>query len=289
MPTVVGIRVKCPECGATATATGDVVRCAYCGTESRVQRRTTVFQQRIPLPPQQPQQPQRVAVQQKTNAVALIFGVTIAALMIPIGVMALGAAKVSRQNVINAKAQQQEQKKQAAVIYRDWETARPMFADVDGDVIPDLVGIVRYTSDRDEMRLAAHSGKDGKELWESDSLGKYNDTYQAKVTIVDNIVVWGSTQVQRLEGYDVKTGKRVWQTTPDEALESYCRANDHFIVMLKDETQYTLDRTNGALTKLPKKIQCRAVDAITDDASELWGANLEGMGVHGGFKDANGW
>src|SRR3954469_23647736 len=88
MADLVGIRVKCPECGATTRANGDIVTCTYCGTESRVQRRTQVLQRPIQLPPVGPTQPRLVAVEHRSKTglwiglVLIIIGVTFVPMII---------------------------------------------------------------------------------------------------------------------------------------------------------------------------------------------------------------
>src|SRR4029079_6076809 len=48
-PGMEAIQIRCPHCGATIDASGeaDNVTCAYCGTPSRVQRRSRVLE--IPM------------------------------------------------------------------------------------------------------------------------------------------------------------------------------------------------------------------------------------------------
>lgn len=291
MPDVVGIRVKCPECGATVRAQGDLVKCEYCGTDSRVQRRTQVFQRPIPLPPPRAQQPQRVAVE-TTGGKPLVWMMVAIFTMFTIGGIAFAMMIGGRTSSSRATAKRVEAKPPPAPppIYREWNSELPLLADVDGDGTEDVIGIVRYLSNRDEMHVAAQSGRDGHVIWETPSLGTYSDTYRAKQTIVDGVVLWGSTSGQRLEAFDLKTGAARWHVAPSEALEKFCRANDRTIVELADRKQFTLATATGALAALAKPIKCSGLDSRQPDRStELWNLHLEGMSIDESFQSPTGW
>jgi len=290
VPDVIGIRVKCPECGATTRALADVVTCEYCGTESRVQRRTQVLQRPIPLPLPTASQPRRVAVQmQGTKTLALVIGGIAALVALGGVVVAVGAAAKTR--AVTQHAREPAKPPPPPPVYREWNTDRPLVTNVDGDGTEDVVGIVRYLSNRDEMHLAAQSGRDGHVLWETPSLGTYDETYRAKQAIVEGVVLWGDTSRQRLEAYDLKTGKQLWHAAPAEALEQFCRAKDQLVIELKDQTQFALELATGALTKLAKPTKCTSLDTarMEHSPSDLWNTHLEGMSVDEGFATPTGW
>ena len=171
-------------------------------------------------------------------------------------------------------------------IDRYWETARPLFVDIDGDSIADPIGTVRYAIHRDELRLAAHSGKDGHLLWESESLGPKLAVQQETLARVDGMIVWGSTYAPLIAGFDVKTGTQLWKVTPEEVLDYYCRVNDQFVLVLKDKSQLALDRATGALTKLAKPIDCRETKRQGSGSSSNF--QIEGMSIYEPYEDADG-
>lgn len=288
VPTVVGIRVKCPECGATTQASGDVVKCQYCGTESRVQRRTMVFQQPVKLPPPLPSQPPRVAVQQTSRAIWAVFGVAAAGVMIP-GVVAALSASHRANRLAGQLHDQPAAAKPQEPTYRDWNSQHPYFADVDGDGKPDPIGIVRYVSNRDEMHLAAHSSRDGKLLWETPSLGTYTDTYRAEIVVTDGTIVWGSESSQRMIGFDVRTGKKTWEVTPQEGVERFCRAQDAEHVELKDRTLWKIDLGTGALAKQTKQLPCKSHKVEGSAGGDLWNVHVEGINLERSYAVPEGW
>lgn len=266
------------------------MKCQYCGTESRVQRRTQVLQRPIPLPPQQPTQPRRVAVQtQGTKSLALVVGAVA-------GVTAIGGAAIAIGNTARTRAVIQQHAQEPAKpppppVFREWNTDSPLLAEIDGDGTEDVVGIVRYFGDRDDLHVVAQSGRDGHVLWEAPTLGTYDETYRGKQAIVENVVLWGDTARQRLEAYDLRSGKPLWHATPGEALEQFCRAKDQLVVELKDRTQLSLDVHTGALTQLAKPTKCLSLDGarLERSPSDLWSTHLDGMSIDEAFATPTGW
>lgn len=288
VPTVVGIRVRCPECGATTQASGDVVKCQYCGTESRVQRRTMVFQQPVKLPPPLPSHPPRVAVQQTSRAIWAVFGVAAAGVMIPGAVAALTASRRTNRHINELNGQPSAVSKPHEPVYRDWQTQHPFFSDVDGDGQPDPIGIVRYVSNRDEMHFAAHSARDGKRLWEAPSLGTYSEAYQARFVVTDNVVLWGSETATRIRAFDVRTGNQLWDIAPQEGVQRFCRWQDATYVELKDNTLWRVDLAMGALQRQTKQIACKDFET-TGTTSDLWNTRIEGVGLERAYAVAEGY
>ena len=286
---MIGTRVKCPECGATTAATSGVLRCPYCGAES-----TTVPKLQSPLPPAAPGFAAQVEAQRKNAKFVYIgvFGVILASMIIPAVIGGSHATPVvapaipaAPQTVAAATPIEPPKKPTTAEEIEDWITARPMFADVDGDSLVDAIGLVRHKGDHDETRLAAHSGKDGHLLWESESLG--DDVTSSEAARVNGVIVWANTDAPMLAGFDLETGKQRWKVTSEESVESYCRANGHLLVALKDKSQFTLDPATGALTKLPKPVACHET-ARQGDISNNHLFEIKGFNVNQFYKDADG-
>ncbi len=278
MSDVVGIRVKCPECGATTQASGDIVLCGYCGTESRVQRRTQILQRPIVMPPIQGRQPQPIAVQHRSNTLLILVALAIAACGMGTA-QCMAVRSKPRTTPMNVVA------KPPAIpaprIETLWQSFHPLITDLDGDGTEDAIGFTRSVGDRDEMRLCAVSGRTGKTLWETPSLGPYITTYRAVLALIDGHVVYGAMDTRpRLEAYDAKTGRRQWAVTPTEVVKSFCADRDGFIkVVTKDEMAVSVELATGGATPVKNKAKCLAVASTepppTDD--RFWNLELPGM------------
>ena len=282
MPDVIGIRVKCPECGATTQASGDTVKCSYCGTESRVQRRTQVLQRPILLPPLQRQQPQRIAIQTRSQTWPLVATVAIA--LFSIGIAQFASYFTSRATRSSAPATREAATRRAPIVNSEWETARPLLVDLDMDETEDAIGIVRYTGETDEMHLRAVSGRTGKTLWETPSLGTYIDTYRSRLALVEGHVVFGMVDGRpRVEAYDAKTGKQEWAIAPPEVLEALCRDRDRFVEMItKDKLAFSVHLGSGTVTPISpnaKKSKCVRVTSTEPPPSDdrFWNLEIPGM------------
>ena len=277
MSDVIGIRVKCPECGATAQASSDIVKCGYCGTESRVQRRTVVLQRPIQLPPVQGRQPQPIAVQRRSNTAILII------VAIVISAFGMGAAQLmtARARTPTSSRAIATPAPPAPIILTEWETEHPLIIDVDGDGTEDAIGFTRLLGDRDEMHLTAVSGRTGKPLWETASLGTYDTTYRSVLALVEGHIVYGAVDNRpQLAAYDAKTGKQQWTVTPAEVVADFCRDRDGAIeVIMKDEVAVSVDVATGGSTPIAKKTKCVAVPSNvlppTDD--RFWNLEIPGM------------
>ena len=227
MPTIEGTRVKCPECGATTHASGDVIKCEYCGTESRVQRRTQVFQLPVKMAPALANHPQRIATQVRTRVWPVLFLIAVPVLG-PFVLMA-GLSVHQRHTFL-------------------WNGEHPLVVDVNGDGIDDAVGWARYTAG-DRMKLRAISGKNGDTIWETDSVGTYIASYQSVLAISGTTIVRGATDKQpALEAYDLKTGKKLWSAVPGEAIEQLCASAAGTIGMVtKDKQMATVELATGKI------------------------------------------
>ncbi len=224
MATVDAVRVRCPECGATCQADGDVVTCAYCGTRSRVQRRTAFLQRKIALPPDPTS---RVAVQQRQ------VWKTVLSIALPILVAAaiLGAMAYA----ISTKVA--------------WLGEQTVIADVDGDGTSDAIGIQRSLLP-DRMRLVALSGRDGHAIWSTPSLGGYSEVVRDRYTVIGAALVLRTERT--LEGYALATGAKRWTITPTAAVDAVCAGPSATLgLVVTNAESYTLDLATGALAATP--------------------------------------
>lgn len=225
MATVEALRVRCPECGATLKASGDVVKCEYCSTESRVQRRTEVLQRKVELPPPQAHYPTPIAVQKRKWTVKTVL---------PIAVPVIGPAIILSAIFIWQDHQTQ------------WLGKDTIVMDVDGDGTSDAIGVVRWTL-RDKMKIRAVSGKDGHVIWETASRGNYLDVYQ------DWMAWQGSTLMvvgKTIDGYAMTTGAKLWSVKPPEAVSRLCASGSTELLITKDTLKYSIDLATGELAQV---------------------------------------
>ena len=234
MATLEATRVKCPECGATIHASegAATLKCEYCGIESRVQRRTQIFQLPMRMPTPTADHPQRVAVAVRTRVWPVVL-ILIASVGVPIiGVIVSVVAKHGHWGDTRA-----------------WNGNTPLLIDVDGDGTEDAIGLARYIQ-QDKMTIVALSGKDGHTLWETPSLGKYNDNYRQRISIIGNMLVRADTdQRAHVEAYDAKTGVRKWEATPAEVVDHICAGSSpaDALLITKDKRAWKLGIADGSL------------------------------------------
>lgn len=226
--------VKCPECGATLAVSEGATNavCQYCGTPSRVQRRTVFFQRPVQLPPPAAHEPVRIAQQMRSTGtlVALVLVPVLAPIVALVGVFVAVHLAHGSSN---------------------WSSrAAPLAIDVDGDHVQDYVGWDRSISP-DEMRLAAFSGSDGHALWKTDSLGDFSSVQQAAIATAGKLVLVGDEHM-RLRAYQLATGSAAWSVTPEEGVDLLCDGDAaHARMVTKDHKVWTVALADGAITASP--------------------------------------
>lgn len=288
LPDEIAIRVRCPECGATLRAATEVVTCAYCGKESRVQRRTQLLQRPIDLPPLGPQQPRTVALQQRNTGRWLAVGVILASTVIGLITYA-GATHLDP--ALAPRAVDREE------VDGFWATRYPLLADVDGDGSEDAIGLVRRMRSRDGLYLRAISGRTGKTLWETPSLGVYDQNDRTLLALAPGVIFAADTEYKpRLAAYDARTGARRWAITPGEVVSDLCGdRGGHVVLVTKDEAAATVALATGALTPLPRAPACARLPnseprvVTLDTNNRHWGFAPPGMQSDGIVGDPSSW
>jgi hypothetical protein len=266
---IVATQVKCPECGARLDIHDDapVTKCAYCGTESRVQRRTQFLEMPKKLPPPAKHEPTRVAREVRSRKgklkLAVLLLVTVG---LPFGLV-------------------------GGILYSvyfgtEWEGHHLSVADVDGDGVEDYIGFARNTS-RDRMYLTAYSGKDGHQLWQTPSLGTYNTNYQdtiaaAGVTGLEIELV--ADKLAHVDAYELKTGALRWHIDTPEVVASTCHTARGEVPRLQtaDKRLWSVNIADGKLT--PAEGACE----LTGPTMVSMSANVSGMQVNKVYATATG-
>ncbi|HVK78115.1 MAG TPA: PQQ-binding-like beta-propeller repeat protein [Kofleriaceae bacterium] len=231
------IQVRCPNCGASLAADADAaaVTCSYCGTSSRIQTRSRVFQVPRPLPPAPDAAPRPVARQRVNGAV---MAVPFLVISVAIASSVMYAGSKAGQGVIR-------QLGGGGPALR-WSGDVPVLADVDGDGADDLIGFSRYVLDGDRMHLAAISGATGALLWESPRLGTYTEVYQGVVAAAGDRVLL-ATSAGALAGFDRATGQPRWEAQLGEKVAHLCAGEPGTIVVgTADERWHTVALDSGS-------------------------------------------
>jgi hypothetical protein len=226
------IDVKCPHCGAALRVDADAdgaglqrqIDCAYCGTRSWLQ-----LPEQVPAPQLEVQDHRAAAeaeaIEAATEAAAAYreamaarrepsprrHGLTSA--LVPMAILgAVLGFVLFRKRAIETRMQ--------------WQgTGGAILHDLDGDGAPEVIGRVRYVLQDDRVALAAFDGKSGKKRWESPALGSYGDTYQGRLALVGNTLIYGSP-LGGLRAFGVADGKLRWQAPLAEEVKEICAMPD---------------------------------------------------------------
>lgn len=278
------IQVKCPNCAAVLRVSADamVVDCEYCHQQSQVQRRTRMLQMPVKLPPPPPARrgvPMRAArqvVRRSMVAVSVIAGI--------LPFVGFGAVFFAlRGNFEQAAGIVKDALAPAAKGVRSiagggdgssgddgssWVgISAPLFADVDGDGLPEVLGRVRNVQDGDRAKLVALSGATGQRVWESEVLGTYSDTISSRTSVIGDLILFANG-TGGLFGFELASGaKRFAVTLPDRA-ERFCRrAEGQVAVIAADETWHEVTLTDGSARKIPREQRCEQL--VHDEREEI--------------------
>jgi len=256
----VATQVKCPECGARLEIHGGapVTKCSYCGTESRVQRRTSFLELPKKLPPPEKHEPKPVAREIRSRSGTLKL---VALLVITCGLPLAFTAAIIGWTFVRT----------------EWEGHHLSVVDVNGDGVEDYVGFARNTS-RDRLYLTAYSGKDGSELWQTPSLGTYIANYQDSIAaggVVGLEIEMVADKLAHLDAYELKTGALRWHVDTPEVVTSGCHSERGEPPRLQtaDQRVWSVDIATGKLS--PAAGDCTSTGPIEVGLH----ANVNGMEV----------
>lgn len=263
------VAVNCPNCGAGLSA-GEAaaqVTCAYCGTVSRVQRRTAYFERPVKLKPDPQKLP--VAVQRHSPR----WGASVVASLLTIAVAGGGVGfSVYQAKRASARAIQAASPfvGETGTAY-SWEgTGGALFADTNGDGSIEIIGRTRYVGSRDAVTISAFDLRTGERLWESDSLGTYTDSYQGPVALAGATIVFAD-MVGALKFFGVSDGKLQFALSIGERVDTFCQVADDEALYIKRKDKMwvaiDLELRQVADTKEPK-----GCTVLADDDGQLPGS-----------------
>ncbi len=222
---------RCPQCNAALTPPGadaDTITCAYCGTTSRVQRRSRVFE--IPIRTAPPPQHRNLPVARQSHSAGFKIGSLITVLAV--AGMAVGIGFCIKKKFFDKIG---------------WDgLSAPILYDVNGDGTLDAIGRTRYVRSGDRMHLAAIDGKNGSLLWESAKEGTYSDVYQNHIMLAGDTLLVGD-QEGGLVGWSAKNGSKLWRTEMGERTEEGCAGPaGAALVRTKDKQWHRITLADGA-------------------------------------------
>lgn len=261
------IQVTCPHCGARLNVgDGDVVTCEYCGTASRVQRRTRVLD-RVKPPPPEVNRPLQIAVQHRSRAPGIVIGLLVL-LPIIITIVVVAIVVSTTQKTVD----QVTKGGGAASTYVPPEKRPPMWqgtksvlgTDVNGDGRLDIVGRGRQVNAGDIVMVLALDGNSGATLWQSDVLGTYTDTYRGPLAVSNDLVVFASERGE-VHAIETKTGRRMWKVALPERVKHVCAAApDEVLLLGADNVLRSLARADGK-ERTPSVKTCTKLPADGDE------------------------
>lgn len=234
--------VRCPNCNANLQVESTVysTTCQYCGTVSRIQARTAMFQ--IPKAPAMPKQAstmtnaERIAqLQQLAKMPVAVQRASLVLVLLPFILMAgIGSGiffAVKRAGGIGGVFGSNMM----------WAGHPPALSDVDGDGTLDVIGVARYVQDNDRAHFAAYSGKTGEQLWETPTLGKYSDLTQDQYGAIGD-TLYISTKDGKLIARNLKSqGVVKWELALGEKIDAMCALGKELSVATADNKWWVID------------------------------------------------
>lgn len=240
------IIVTCPHCGARLEVAGTLidVRCEYCGTASRIQKRTRVLERVLPPPPLTDAAPREIAVQRRSALLPVIVGVLVVLVMAPISIVFVKRA--GTQRAVHPTTATQSAKPPPGLKPSHWlGTDSAIVADLDGDGALEIIGRARR-SDPDGVSILALDFATGTPRWESESLGGYSDVYRHPLALAGNLLVFGSS-LGEVRAFSTVDGTPRWTTKLGERVEKFCDGGDHVVALGVDGVERKLALADGAM------------------------------------------
>lgn len=266
------ILVTCPHCGARLQVAGTVVdvRCEYCGSSSRIQKRTRVLERVLPPPPASPGVPVAIAVQRRSWVLPVVLSGMMFAVALPIALFArrapTGAAQQPAVQTGSRPAQPPRAAKQSSWLGTD----SAILVDLDHDGTLDIIGRARL-SRPDAVTIIALDGATGTPRWESASLGGYSDVYVHPLALAGDLVLFAS-MTGDVRAFSSRDGTPRWTTKLEERTKAFCDAGDFVIAVGADDVERSLGRADGSLGTKTTPAKGKGCTELPTDKETQWGA-----------------
>jgi PQQ-like domain len=124
-----------------------------------------------------------------------------------------------------------------------------LFADANGDGVPDVIGRTRYVLGGDRITLVAFEASTGRTIWESGTLGTYTQTYQGTLGLSQDVLVL-CRATGETSGWGLRDGKVRWTGSLPEKTKSLCKGDrpGEVVAQLADGTSATIRLADGHAT-----------------------------------------
>jgi LSD1 subclass zinc finger protein len=256
------ILVTCPHCGARLTApeASSEVRCAYCDTVARIQRRTGVLARPAPLGATERALP--IAVERRG---ARVVGILAGVVLMLVGGLAVGFLVQTERRPSTSALVASPTPAPPPAEPPSWQgTYPPILVDLTGDGVIDVVGRSRRVGREDVTRVMVLDGATGQLRWEGPSLGTYIDSYQGLLAVAGELILFASPRGE-VSAIAAATGEPRWTTRLDERTERFCDGGDTVIAVGVDAVQRPLRRSDGAaIPATGKPTACRVIPGDHD-------------------------
>lgn len=216
------VSAKCPHCGAPVKIPPDLehVVCGYCHHSSSIQRgRPRPSPHHGPVihvPPQRPWGP-----------AAAVPAIVLGSLLVLGGV--LGA--VAKHPSLGL----------AGLRLDVHFSGQPFLFDVNGDGVTDLIGLSEYPAQ--SAWFAAYDGRDGKELWRTDTVTK-EFAHMGFHALAGNLLVT-TDNLGKVQTYQAKTGKPAWASLVSDEVNKMYLGDDFVRIHTRDNRFHFLSLATG--------------------------------------------
>lgn len=255
------IVVTCPHCGARLKTDETLLQvvCEYCGTSSRLQRRTRMLERVMP-PPSAPNLPAPVAVERRTFVfpIALLVG----AIVVSSSVMAINSSRrrvrtppVATGSAASIGAFPEQPPKPPP--NPNWQAGGdPLLADIDGDGTVEILGRAK---EADRIVIVAID-LGGTLRWKSEPIGSYDETYTGPLALAGDVLLFAGMRGD-VRAIALADGSTRWTAKLDERTESLCGAGPLAIAIGTDHVRRALQLADGASAPAEPSTTCKPFPA----------------------------
>lgn len=267
------IKLNCPNCGAPLQAQpGDTQAvCEYC-------RHIALLHRPNQAPPIEPSPIYHSVKVEVPSGSSLLWPAVIGMVMtlgIAGGILFFVTREASdaMKSAISGAKDTVSQRAQAAVEQERFSDF-PHLSDVNGDGVPELIGLSKLTSG--QAWIAAYDGKTLKPIWKTAPLSKDASESYAKRVLVPGLVLVADA-LGKLQAYSDKTGEPAWAALIGERVQSFCLGQDFVRVLAADKKTHDFALETGKRLESPAPTpRKKGGEPFTDCVPVMGNGNQEG-------------